>query len=177
SILEAALLESRVDMIVARAPLAHPQIESIPLFREPMAVIVPPAHRLSNKELVEPTDLDCEALVSFPLDSASAIAPAVDQVLRQEGINVRRRAEADETTGLLGLVSAGLGVTIAPRSVSALAPDLKCIPLSGMPITEMLLAWHKDNQDELISSTVRLIKETGTLSQSEMNPHAPRNSK
>lgn len=161
--LEEALLESRVDMIVARAPLKSEELDSMSLFRETMAVVMPPNHHLAKKNYIEPPDLDGESLVSFPLRSGSAVAPMVDQILQQRGIHMHRHAEAEETTALLGLVAAGLGVAIVPHSVSVLHPHLCCVPLSGMPITEMVLGWNRRTQDSLTQSVISVVRENRSM--------------
>lgn len=154
ALLEEALFSNRVDMIVARGPLLNSGLSHLSLFQEPMVVIMAPNHHLASRQSLKLTELDGESLVSFPLKSASAIAPLVDQHLNRAGIRMHRTSEAEETTGLLGLVAAGLGVAIVPRSVSALHPGLKWAPLAGMPLTEMVLAWNKKTTDQLTLSVV-----------------------
>lgn len=163
ALLEEALLEARVDLIVARAPVKSEELDSLSLFREPMAVLMPHGHRLAGRTRIELPELDGEHLVSFPLESASAVATWVDQVLRQAGVHMHRQAEAEETTGLLGLVAAGLGVAIAPQSVSVLHPGLDCVQISGMPVTDMVLGWHRETEDRLTLSVVSLMRETQSL--------------
>lgn len=158
SYLEEALLQARVDLIVARGPLKSPELASFSLFREPMTVIMPVNHQLAEREVVDLIELNGESLVSFPLHSGSAVATWVDHVLRKEGIQMHRYAEAEESMALLGLVAAGLGVAIVPQSVSVLQPNLPCARLKGLPVSETVLGWHHETRDALTLSVVSLMK-------------------
>lgn len=158
NILEAAVVEGRVDLIVARTPLTSGELEHRPLFRDPMALAVPSGHRLARRKTARLADIRGEDLVSFPLGSGSAVAAIADSALRAEGILPRLRAEAGDTTTLLGMVAAGMGVAILNRSVSAMQPPgLTFVHLPALPSAEMVAAWRSDNHDPLVHTVVKLM--------------------
>lgn len=64
----AALLERRVDALVARAPLATPsdKLRETVLYEEPRVLVVPVFHRLAGRASVTPEDLADEKHVPCP---------------------------------------------------------------------------------------------------------------
>lgn len=167
-ILEAAAVEGRVDLIVARTPLTSGELKHRTLFRDPMALAVPSGHRLARRRTARLADIHGEDLVSFPLGSGSAVAAMADNALRAEGVLPRRRAAAGDTTALLGMVAAGMGVAIMPRSVSAMQPPgLTFLHLPALPSAEMVAAWRSDNHDPLVHTVVRLMNPSDMWSSPE----------
>lgn len=57
------LEEGHLDAAIAATPLENPNIKERPLYYEPFMAYVPNNHRLSSKEVLEPSDLDTQDLL------------------------------------------------------------------------------------------------------------------
>lgn len=158
ALLEMALLEGAVDLIVGRTPLSSEELDQKSLFRDPMVLAVPVGHRFAGRRTASIADIAGEDLVSFPIESASAVAAITDRALRAEGVKPRRRAEAEETITLLGMVASGMGVAVMPASVSAIrAPGLAFVPMPSLPVADMVLAWRRDDHNLLVRTVADLL--------------------
>jgi DNA-binding transcriptional LysR family regulator len=66
---------------------------------------------------LELTDLRDEPFIGYPSSPPSAMHQAVTAACRQAGFTPRIRQEVAETSSLVALVAAGLGIALAPASV------------------------------------------------------------
>jgi len=83
-------------------------IEPVPAFRA--VCVLPDSHRLLEKETVEATDLEGEALVC--LSPISLLRMQTDAVLDDHKVTCSRRIESSMALSLCDLVSKGMGVGI-----------------------------------------------------------------
>jgi DNA-binding transcriptional LysR family regulator len=90
-----------------------------PILADPYCLVLPPAHPLTARRAVAWRDLKTQRLITAGNQSGNM--RLLDQALR--GIDWRPEAsyEIDHLTTSLGLVTAGLGIAVLPRS--ALPPD------------------------------------------------------
>jgi DNA-binding transcriptional LysR family regulator len=114
-----ALLAGEIDLALLRPPVRQDGIESEVLRRDRLLVALPAGHRLAALTEVPVEDLRDEDFVSHAagrsvmhslLNSAAAAAGFVPQV----------RHEVTETSTLVTLVAAGLGVAIVPEPTAEL---------------------------------------------------------
>lgn len=77
-----------------------------------------------------------KAFVFFPRLLGPAFYDEVARCCRRAGFVLRVSQEARQWSSILGLVSAGMGVSVGPRSVAGLLPGaVRCVPLPGMETT------------------------------------------
>ncbi|MBH9394627.1 LysR family transcriptional regulator [Pseudomonas aeruginosa] len=113
-----ALLEESLQVGVIR-PLALPDtVHSVELFREPLVAVLRADHPLAagSEDGLAIAALAEEPFVFFPRSYGTGLYDQVIALTRQAGFSPRIAQEASEAMTIIGLVSAGLGVSILPAS-------------------------------------------------------------
>ncbi|HEY4017596.1 MAG TPA: LysR family transcriptional regulator [Pseudonocardiaceae bacterium] len=146
-----ALLEHRVDAVVARLPMATDQLRVTVLYDEPRALVVPRDHRLAGKESVTLGDIAGEPLArvrqSDPLWSAYwSIDP------RPDGSPAPRGPMVESVEDKFELIASGQAVGIVPGSanIAAIHPDLTLVPLVGVEPSQVALATRANDRNPLL---------------------------
>jgi len=135
-----ALKAGRIDVGFGRLAIQDEGLENVVLTEEAMVVVVPAGSPLTAEETLSLKRLSSEVLVLYPAAPRPSFA---DQVLRQFSVRGYEVGRTYETNGLqtaIGLVAAGMGVTIVPESVQRLRrDDVAYRPLSDQGLTSPLI--------------------------------------
>lgn len=113
-----ALLEESLQVGVIR-PLALPDaVHWVELFREPLVAVLRADHPLAagSEDGLAIAALAEEPFVFFPRSYGTGLYDQIIALTRQAGFSPRIAQEASEAMTIIGLVSAGLGVSILPAS-------------------------------------------------------------
>ncbi|HCE9348458.1 TPA: LysR family transcriptional regulator [Pseudomonas aeruginosa] len=113
-----ALLEESLQVGVIR-PLALPDaVHWVELFREPLVAVLRADHPLAagSEDGLAIAALAEEPFVFFPRSYGTGLYDQVIALTRQAGFSPRIAQEASEAMTIIGLVSAGLRVSILPAS-------------------------------------------------------------
>ncbi|MER1219374.1 LysR substrate-binding domain-containing protein [Pseudomonas aeruginosa] len=113
-----ALLEESLQVGVIR-PLALPDaVHWVELFREPLVAVLRADHPLAagSEDGLAIAALAEEPFVFFPRSYGTGLYDQVIALTRQAGFSPRIAQEASEAMTIIGLVSAGLEVSILPAS-------------------------------------------------------------
>jgi DNA-binding transcriptional LysR family regulator len=133
-----ALAAGALDVGFARLPLDEPAVELEPVATEPILAALPEGHRLATKRKVRLHDLATEPFVMFPRAQAPGFFDHLVNLVAATGNAPRIVQEAREMQTIMGLVASGLGVTLVPASVQAIAlRGAVYRPLQGDPQTEL----------------------------------------
>lgn len=158
--IERSFTEHRLDVAFLRPPVQSPDLAVRPLLREALVVAASPdsviAERFADAGVVSIADLADEDLIGYPRGSV------VDTVSAQHGqtVGVRPRVahRMAETSTVLALVAAGLGVALVPESArSAAHVDLVFLSLADAPRLDLSLAWRNDDDSRLLASFLELV--------------------
>lgn len=117
----AALTAGALDVGFARLPLHEPALHVAPLLREPVIAALPEGHPLTACAQVRVQDLAAEPFIMFPRAQAPGFFDHLLSSVAAGGVVPRVVQEAPEMQTIVGLVASGLGVSLVPASVSALA--------------------------------------------------------
>jgi len=88
----------------------NPTIEYHLIDESPLFCIVPKQHRLAKYDIIQPSDLAEEQLISYMANAR--IQFELDELFLQHGITNDRKYEIRTTSGIRGLVASGLGVSV-----------------------------------------------------------------
>lgn len=133
-----ALAAGALDVGFARTPLDDLAVEIEPIATEPILAALPEGHPLAQRSAVRLRDLAAEPFVMFPRAQAPGFFDHLVNLVAATGIAPRIVQEAREMQTIVGLVASGLGVTLVPASVAALAlRGAVYRPLYGDPQTEL----------------------------------------
>lgn len=156
---QAALLERRVDAVVARLPFPFPsdRIDMAVLYEEPLVLVVPLSHRLAGRASVTPADFSAEARVPCPLTGVAV--PDWTRFWRLDP----ERGEAPVPLAPVGagsfedkleLVAGGQAVAMRPAGDRrfTLRGDLTTVPIEGADPCQVVLATRSGDDDRLVAA-------------------------
>lgn len=114
--LRRALLDGIVDVGFLREPEEWPDIDREILLREPFAVVLPAGHPLAARKRIDLASMAAEPFVHFPREVAPVLFDRIRALCGRAGFAPRVVQEAREWITIVGLVEAGLGVSLVPDS-------------------------------------------------------------
>ncbi len=140
-----ALLRGDLDLGFLSLTARDHGLEGIRVGLDPLVVALPADHRRATGRTIRLADLAEEDWVLFPVDLRTVYLELVLGSCSQAGFVPRVVQEAGQLQALAGLVAAGAGVTLLPRSM-ALAPraGIAYRRLSGRaPALPLHLSWRE----------------------------------
>lgn len=155
-----ALLGEQIDLALLRPPVQHPGIATHTLRRDRLLVALPSGHRLADHAGVQLGDLRGEDFVSYAGHGLSVMANLVTALCADAGFVAQVRHEAIETSTLITLVAAGLGVAIVPAPTAAMGiPGARFVPL--LPDTlgiDLIAAYLATPANPILRSSLELLR-------------------
>jgi LysR family transcriptional regulator, benzoate and cis,cis-muconate-responsive activator of ben and cat genes len=113
-----ALREGSIDVGFGRLHVEDPTIQREVLIEEPLVVALPIGHSLLDRaEPLSFAALISEPLIVYPVAPRPSYADQVLSLLKQRGLKPALVREVRELQTALGLVAAGVGVSIVPDAV------------------------------------------------------------
>lgn len=151
-----ALADGRLDVGVVRAasPTAAVAVEH--LVSEPLLAALPGDHPLAGQDEIDPADLAAEAFVLWPRSLGMAFFDIITSYCREHGFSPRIVAEGADIETQLGLVAAGLGVSLQPAYYANLRPPgVVFRPLAGeVPMVALQVAWRRADRSPAVAHFV-----------------------
>jgi DNA-binding transcriptional LysR family regulator len=140
-----ALEEGVIDVGFLRPPVDTDIIAAQTLVREPFLVAIPHGHELLRRRSLALAQLAQVPFVLFT-PGRSPLYTQIISACAAAGFTPNVVQDAAHIVTVLGLVRAGLGVALVPRSVRALQPlAVELRPLRAMPVrAETAIAWRRD---------------------------------
>jgi DNA-binding transcriptional LysR family regulator len=117
-----ALRGHRIDVSISRTAVDDEELQSMPLWPDPVVAVLPKGHPLSARKRLALSDLAGEAFVMLRQDT-SAFARALAETCARAGLPLSAAQTVAEVPAQLALVAAGLGVALVPRSACRHATD------------------------------------------------------
>lgn len=141
-----ALASGRIDVGVLRPPVLEPALAFETIHTEPFVVALPADHPLAAEDEVALVALLDEPFVLLARREAPGLHLSLNEAMFAAGGIPRVVQEAREMQTVVGLVAAGLGVSLVPASVGADAHHgVAYRPVAGEPpVVELALAWKPD---------------------------------
>jgi DNA-binding transcriptional LysR family regulator len=155
-----ALDRGEIDLGLAREVPELPGCASLILRQEPFVALLPHTHALSEASDIAPRDLCHDPFVMIPEGTGSALRDRIMSVCRRAGFEPTIAQEAKEWTTIIGLVSAGLGVSIAPSSAAPeVHPKILAKPLrDGLAVTTVSAWWRSDDEATALRDCVPVLR-------------------
>jgi len=146
----AALLDHRVDVVIARLPFATEQLDVVTLYEEPRVLLVAQDHRLAGRPYLTLDDIADEPMPRWRDPAWNAfwrIDPRPDGRPAPDGPVVETLDDKFDRIAsgeLVVIVAAGL-------RASSLRPDLATVPLRGVTPSPVVLATRSGDDNPLVS--------------------------
>ncbi|MGU3437686.1 LysR family transcriptional regulator [Actinomycetes bacterium M1A6_2h] len=152
-----------LDVAVLRPPVAGDDLVVRTIATESMVLALPTDHRLAQEPALEVLDVAFESFVMYS-DTHSAVNDVVVRSCRTAGFTPRREHDAPDTSVLLALVAAGLGIAMVPASVRSMKLDgVVFRDVTGADTIDLALAWSRDEPAPVVGSLVRALEDAGIL--------------
>ncbi len=121
-ILVAGLRDLSIDFALLALPLRHKDIELRPMRTEPLLAALPKKHPLASKDALSLGELRGESLVL--LRDGHCFRDLSLAMCRSANINPKIAFESGQFSSILGMVAAGVGVSLVPQM--AIDPHAGC---------------------------------------------------
>jgi DNA-binding transcriptional LysR family regulator len=169
---EEALADDRIDLAVLRPPLRRTGLALREIARERLVLAVGQQHRLSGDALVALAELRDEDFVGYARPD-SVVNAAVTQACLAAGFLPRRTHEAAETSIVLTLVAAGLGIALLPESALALRVDgVRFVAVADDAHVDLALAWRRDDVNPALARLVEALEANGFVPPAPLDTHS-----
>jgi DNA-binding transcriptional LysR family regulator len=157
----AALAAGEIDFALLRPPVVDPGLSTEMVRRDSLLVALPEGHRLSKRKGLEIGDLREEEFVAHVGGGRSVMGTLLTTLCVDAGFAPRVRHEVEETSTLVTLVAAGLGVAIVPAPTSALdiaGVDYRPLRPRSLDV-DLVAAWPASAHDQLARRVVETLRE------------------
>lgn len=151
-----ALKSGRIDLGIGRIPFDDPAIERRVLMEEPLVAALPHNHPLAGRKSLSVEEMATQPFVLYPARPRPNYADHVLGLFRAAGHVPTVVQEANELQTALGLVVAGLGLTVIPASVQRLQrADLSCVPIKSAAFTSpVILSWRRGDASPFLAQAI-----------------------
>jgi DNA-binding transcriptional LysR family regulator len=146
--------DGRLDVGFLRTPGRWPGLSFETVLEEQVVVAIPDVHPLAQSALLRMEDLVGEALVLLTPAGSPGLRAALATSIAQLGGEERIIQEASEMQTVIGLVAAGIGISLVPESVRALVRHgVTYRPLDGeAPLMKLAMAWRSTDESPVLAA-------------------------
>jgi DNA-binding transcriptional LysR family regulator len=131
-----ALKAGRIDVGFGRLRFDDDRIEGHVVVEDPVVVALRATHRLARRKRLPLAELVGEALLLYPATPRPSYADQVLDMFRSRGLSPTVALEVNEMQTAIGLVVAGVGYALVPRSVEGLHREgLVYVPLADAGVS------------------------------------------
>ena len=154
------LRRGEVDVCLLRSPGATDGVEAFAVGkRESLCLVVPLGHHLASRRTVSFANLRDERFVLWQRAFSSSILADITKACRDAGFNFQVVQTANMAPTILGLVGAGVGVSLLTQSYAQLTwPGVKFIPVKGQS-TQVALTFRSNEQSSLVTNFVDTVRD------------------
>lgn len=154
-----AIRRYKLDAVLTSDPAFDGALHYQPLFDFELVLIVASRHRLAGRGFIEPSDLQQETILTYPVDRERL--DMFRKVLQPAGIEPLNHITVEETDIMLQLAASQRGVCLLPEWLLAEKADklsLDSLRFNNLPLTKtMYLATrHEDVALEYIQGLIEL---------------------
>jgi DNA-binding transcriptional LysR family regulator len=147
-----------VGFVRPRQPRSGLTIE--PVYSEPIMLALPDRHKLAHQPRIHVADLHGERLVLLTRAGSPGLRKTLESVTDQLGGEDAIVQEVAEMQTVIGLVAAGVGVSLVPESVRALqrrGVTYRSLA-EGAPTVELAVAWRSGDDSAVLAAFLALIR-------------------
>ncbi|MEV8468866.1 LysR family transcriptional regulator [Fluviibacterium sp. DFM31] len=140
------LRNDELDIAFVTGPIKESGLEQLPIQSEKFVCIVYSSHPLAKRESVRLEELANEDFVLGPAKEWEHFQAYLFPMCRQAGFIPKVTQEAYDTSGIIGLIACGMGLTVHTEGVRRfLRTDVTMVPLSDPHEPLMTVAVWKRN--------------------------------
>lgn len=164
-----ALVAGAIDLALLRPPVLEPGIATETVRQDRLLAALPAGHRLAHRKRLTVADLRDEDFVAHAGAGRSVMGSVLSTACAEAGFIPRVRHEVEETSTLVTLVAAGLGLAIVPAPTAAL--DIAGVtyrPLQPRTLAvDLVAAWRGPIENPIIPRVLQSLRD---LARTKMPP-------
>jgi DNA-binding transcriptional LysR family regulator len=159
----------RIDVGLVRAlpknPNVEPQIKVEVIDHERLLVAMPSTHKLAQRKRVHLRELANEAFVTQPRAYSTTLYDTLIRMAALEDFHPVICQEAQQVTGLLALVSAGVGMALVPASMQVVhLPAVSLVKLNDKPADLVLaVAWRENDPSPVLARFLEAVRSSAPV--------------
>ena len=153
-----ALEQGEVDIVFVRPVADLSAVSKRLLLKEAFVVALPASHPFATRDAVSIEECADERIINYTEHLAPDYHAAIMRACALAGFVPKRPLDVGQVYTALGLVSAGVGIALAPASVQRVRFDgLLYKPLRGRPLESVTyLAWLQPSPSILLKAFVEI---------------------
>lgn len=156
-----ALVSGRIEAGLLRPPFNRREFGSICVVREPLLFAAPSGHPLATAKRIALADLDGQNFVAYSPYESRYFYDLIASIFAETGVSPKHVQYMSQIHSILGLVRAGLGVSLVPRAARNLRFDgveLREIDIDKTRIAELHLVWREANTNPAVERLIRFVR-------------------
>jgi len=151
NVLQRELRDGAIDFGISFPGIGGDGVQTEPLLREPLALVLPQGHRLARMKRVKIEELAKERFLIVPRDQAASLHDSIIQRCQAAGFTPIIGLEAYLQQTIVNFVAEGLGVAFVPASMQrAQVKGAVFKTVADPPTIDQLLAWATANKNPCI---------------------------
>ena len=145
-----ALVRGRLDVAFLRVEPGYDLAYHV-VDREPLIVLMPSDHRLTEKQAIHPRELVGEIFIAGS-NKAGVLRAVTEEYLRRSGVNIRVDHGVDNMAMAMSLVASTRGLALMPAYAKGLLPwSVVSRPLEGEePTIELAVGYNTSNGSPIL---------------------------
>lgn len=163
------LLKGNIDIGILHPPLQHSALHMEKVQSSPCILALPKRHPLTAKQTIDIQDLKNEPIITLSKETWPTLYLEFVNYCEQAGFKPKIVQEATEYQMVIGLVSAGIGVTFVPSSAKKLFNlEVAYRGINQVRLTaEWVIAYRKDNQNPILKHFLDIMNKRQALLQAD----------
>ncbi|MEU5846904.1 LysR family transcriptional regulator [Saccharopolyspora shandongensis] len=154
------VVDGSLDLAFVRLPAVREGVSTRVVFDERLILAVAPDHPLAGAESVELAELAEERFIAYPPGGVSSLRDLMVHACVDAGFTPRIVQYGPETSTIMAMVAAGLGVTLTVTSVLDVISNVVFVPLAGRPYqTQEAIAWSQEHLSPAAAAVLRIAEE------------------
>lgn len=140
-------------------PFESASVKTEVILNHLLVAVLPKTHKLASTRQIQFSRFAAEPYISFKRESAAVFYDSVVELYHRQGFSLNVRHETDHPSTVLGLVTAGLGVTLLPFSGSHMIAGIVFRPIiPALPTVEVGLGWRAENESPVMAKFIETMR-------------------
>ena len=156
-----ALRQRRIDIGVLRPPIGEEDFAFETIDREAFVVVLPKTHPLAAQQRIPLRALAHETVVMVPRDLGPGVEDDIVEFCQRAGCYPQRLSGATQMLTVIGLVAAGMGLSLVPASMQTVRwKGIVYRPVQDRtPLADLTVAWRRDETSAVVKMFVGVVRE------------------
>jgi DNA-binding transcriptional LysR family regulator len=157
---EEALTNQQIQLGFCHPPLKDASLQLESISHEPLVVALPDSHPLAAQTTISINSLMQESFILFPRHLGPGLYDQIIHFCRQANFSPMVMQQAIQMQTIIGLVSAGMGISLVPASLQKLQRDRVVYrPLQeATPQVEISVMWRQQDTSPILREFLTVIR-------------------